>query len=123
MLERDSENKRHRDLLNEQLEVNERKMRDMQATMKSLEEKFQVQKQTVQYIQNQAESTEGKFVNYRLEKSVLLKNILRLLVFLRESKTLSIPDDFHSLLIDKIKILDAASSSPSKQTNLNSSKW
>jgi hypothetical protein len=33
-----------------------------------------------------------------------------------------IPDDFLSLFIDKIKMLDAAGSSPSKQTDVNSLK-
>jgi outer membrane PBP1 activator LpoA protein len=64
MFERDSENKRRIDVLNEQLEINERKTRDIQTTIKSLEEKFKVQKQTVQYTQNKADSTEGKFDNY-----------------------------------------------------------
>jgi hypothetical protein len=40
MLEHDSDNKLCINLLNEQLETNERKTRDMQATMKSLEEKL-----------------------------------------------------------------------------------
>jgi hypothetical protein len=92
----------------------------MQTTIKSLEEKFEVQKQTVQYTQNKAESTEGKFDNYRLDMNVLLKNIMRLFLILRECKALPIPDDFHSLFIDKIKMLDAAGSSPSRKTNVNS---
>jgi hypothetical protein len=121
-LERDSENKRRIHVLNEQLEINERKTRDMQTTIKSLEEKFEVQKQTVQYTQNKADSTEGKFDNYRLEMNVLLKNIMRLFLILRERKALPIPDDFHSLFIDKIKMLHAAGSSPSKKTNINSLK-
>jgi hypothetical protein len=122
MLECDSDNKRRINLLNEQLETSERKTCDMQATMKSLEENLEVQNQTVQYIQNKADSTECKFVNYRLDMNVLLKNIMRLFIILRECKALPIPDDFYSLFIDKIKMFDAAGSSPSKQTYVNSLK-
>jgi hypothetical protein len=54
MLEQVVENKRDIELLNEQLEINERNVRDLQATIKSLEEKFEVQ-----YVQNKAENTES----------------------------------------------------------------
>ncbi len=64
MLEQVVENKLRIDLLNEQLEINERKVRDLQATIKSSEEKFEVQQQMVQYVQKKAESTEWAFSSY-----------------------------------------------------------
>ena len=94
----------------------------MQATIKSLEEKFEVQQQTVQYIQNKAESTKSKVVNYRLDINVHLENIMWLFIIMRENKILPVPDDFHYMFIDRIKMLDTAVSSPSKQTNVNSPK-
>jgi hypothetical protein len=45
MLEKDFENKRCIGLLNEQLEINEQNLRDLQATIKSVEEKVAVQQQ------------------------------------------------------------------------------
>jgi hypothetical protein len=122
MLERNSENKRRMDLLKDQLEINEQKTRDLQATIKSLEETFAIREQIVDYTQNKAESTESKFSNYRLEINVILKNIMKLFLIVREQMVLPIPDDFYSLFIDKIKTLDAVGSSPSKQTNINSPK-
>jgi len=106
MLEQIVENKLRIDSLNEQLEINERKVRDPQATIKSLEENFEVQKQMVQYVQNKAESTESKFYSYRLDANLLLKNITRIFAIMRESNMLPLPDDFLSMLIDKTNRLD-----------------
>ncbi len=64
MLEQMVENKRRIDLLNEQLEINQRKMHDLQARIKSSEEKFEVQQQRVQYVQKKAESIEWAFSSY-----------------------------------------------------------
>ena len=122
ILERDSENKRRIDSLYEQIEINEQKTRDMEATIKSWEDKFEVQKQTVQYTQCKAENTESKLVNYRLDINGLINNILRLFVILRENKVLPVPDEFHYLFIEAIKKLDTAVSSPSKKTGVNSPK-
>jgi hypothetical protein len=122
MLELNSENKRRIDLLDEKLEINEREVRDMQATIKSLEEKLEVREQKVQYIQNKSESTESKFFKYELDMNVLLTSILRVFVVLRDNKILPMPDDFYSLFIDKIKMLDGTASSPSKQANVSSPK-
>ena len=122
ILERDSENKRRIDSLYEQIEINEQKTRDMEATIKSWEDKFEVQKQTVQYTQCKAENTESKLVNYRLDINGLINNILRLFVILRENKVLPVPDEFHYLFIETIKKLDTAVSSPSKKTGVNSPK-
>ncbi len=71
MLEQVVENKHRIDLLNERLEINERKVRDLHTTIKSLEEKFEVQQQMVQYVQNKAESTDSKFSRYRLDVNIL----------------------------------------------------
>jgi hypothetical protein len=122
MLERDSENKHRINLLNEQLEINERKTRDMQSTIKSLEEKLEVKEQMDQYIQNKAESTESTLVNYRLDINVLLVNIMKIFVFFRESRVLPVPDEFYQMCIDKMKMLNTAASSPSKKINVNSPK-
>jgi hypothetical protein len=122
VLERHSENKRRIDSSNEQLEINEQKTRDMEAMIKSWEDKFQVQKQTVQYTQCKAENTESEFVNYQLDINALINNILRLFVILRENKVLPVPDEFHHLFIETIRKLDTAASSPSKKTNVNSPK-
>jgi hypothetical protein len=94
----------------------------MQATIKSLEEKLEVREQKVQYIQNKSESTESKFFKYELDMNVLLTSILRVFVVLRDNKILPMPDDFYSLFIDKIKMLDGTASSPSKQANVSSPK-
>ncbi len=72
-------------------------MRDLQTTIKSLEEKFEVQQQMVQYVQNKAESTDSKFSSYRLDVNVLLKNITRLFAIMRESKVPPVLDNFLSL--------------------------
>ena len=66
ILQLDSENKRRIDLLNKQLGISERKTRDMEAVIKSLEQKFKVQHQTVQYVQSKVEICESRFVNDRL---------------------------------------------------------
>jgi hypothetical protein len=94
------------DLLGEQLEINERKVRDLQTTIKSLEEKFEVQQQMVQYVQNKAESTDSKFSSYRLDVNILLKNITRLFAIMQESKVFPVPDNFLSLFNDKTNRLD-----------------
>jgi hypothetical protein len=94
----------------------------MEATIKFWEEKFEVQKQTVQYIQLKAENNKSKSVNYRLDMNIRLKNISRLFVILRENKVLPVPYEFHYRFIDTIKRLDAAVSSPSQQTNVKSPK-
>jgi len=47
MLEQVVENKRDIELLIEQLEINERNVRDLQATIKSLEEKFKTQRKVL----------------------------------------------------------------------------
>ena len=116
MLEQVAENKRRIDSLNEQYEINERKVRDLQATIKSLEEKFSVHQQTVQYVQIKAEGTESMFNSYRLDVNILLKNITRLFVIMRESEILPIPDDFLTLFNDKTNRLEKMVDSPSRQT-------
>ena len=58
---------------------------------------FAVQEQTVQYVQNKAETTESTFNTYRLDMNALLNNvnnIMRLLVHLRENRALAVPDEF-----------------------------
>jgi hypothetical protein len=118
MLEQYSANKAQTELLKEQLEIDEKKTRDIHDTMKSWEEKFAVQEQTVQYVQNKAETTESTFNTYRLDMNALLNNInniMRLLVHLPENRTLAVPDEFYSLFIDKIKTWDSVVSSISKQ--------
>jgi hypothetical protein len=63
---------------------------DLQTTIKSLEEKFEIQQQMVQYVPNKAESTDSKFSSYRLDVNILLKNITILFAIMRESKVLPI---------------------------------
>ena len=91
MLEQNSEYNRRIDLLNEQLEINERKVCDLQATIKFLAERFAAQQQMIQYIQNKAESTESTFSSYQIDVNTLLKNITRLFSMMRETKIFPFP--------------------------------
>ncbi len=61
-------------------------MRDLQTTIKSLEEKFEVQQQMVQYVQNKAESTDSKFSSYRLDVNIPRSN--------NPIRKLPVPGDF-----------------------------
>ncbi len=79
--------------------MNNLKLTNGKRAIKSSEEQFAVQEQTVQYVQK--------------------KIIIRLFVILREKNIISVPDDFHSLFIDRIKMLDGTVSSPANQTNVN----
>ena len=115
MLEHDVENKRRIDLLNEQLEINEQKVRDLQAKIKMLEEKFEIEQQKVQYVQNKAEGTESMFSSYQQDANILLKNITRVFAIMRESKILPVPDDYLSLFNEKTNRLDKLLGSSSKQ--------
>jgi hypothetical protein len=81
-------------------------MQDLQTMIKSLEEKFEVQQQMVQYVQNKAESTDSKSSSYRLDVNILLKIITRLFAIMRESKVLPVPDKFLSLFNDITNRLD-----------------
>jgi hypothetical protein len=82
------------DLQNEQLEINERKACD--------------------------KILRGTICSTRANGSVCSKKIIiRLFVILREKNIIPMPDDFHSLFIDRIKMLDGTVSSPAKQTNVN----
>jgi hypothetical protein len=106
MLAHNSENKRRIGLLNEQLEINERNMRDLQVTIKSLEEKLQTQQQTVQYVQNKAENIELTFNNHQLGAKLLLKNITILFAIMRESRILPVSDDFLAVFNKQTAKLD-----------------
>ena len=116
MLEKDSENKRRIDLFREQLEINEKKVRDLQTAIESSEEKFVVQQQTIQYVQNKAEGTESTFYSYQRDVNLLLRNITKLFAIMRDIKILPVPDEFISMFNEKTNKLDKMVSSPSKQT-------
>ena len=80
-----------------------------------LEEKFEIEQQKVQYVQNKAEGTESMFNSYQLDANILIKNITRFFAILRESKILPVPDDYLSLFNEKTNRLDKLLGSSSKQ--------